>query len=87
MHRLRRAVRRLRFACEWVDRPQRAVLELQSAFGRVNDFSVALDWVRRCPRTDAIAAEAADFARAQEAACEQALSLWRERAELVEDLA
>lgn len=86
LHRLRRALRRLRYASEWTGREAAGVQELQDAFGRFNDLDVSLRWLRRCPHADAVPGFAARLTRDQSTARDEALSLWRARAESVETL-
>jgi CHAD domain-containing protein len=56
LHELRRAVRRLRFALEWLGQRPRAVVALQTALGQVGDHAVALRVLERAPAGDRAAA-------------------------------
>lgn len=45
LHRLRRAVRRLRYGLDWLDVPADALAPVQDAFGEVNDLAVAVRYL------------------------------------------
>lgn len=47
MHALRRALRRLRFAREFLQEPTKDLVQLQEALGQVNDLAVRLAWLNR----------------------------------------
>jgi CHAD domain-containing protein len=49
LHAARRAVRRLRYADEWLGRRGRPLAQIQDALGEVNDLSVARRWLAACP--------------------------------------
>jgi CHAD domain-containing protein len=50
LHRLRRAVRRLRFGLEWLDRAPRPLLRLQTELGAIGDRALALRDLDAVPR-------------------------------------
>jgi CHAD domain-containing protein len=50
LHRLRRAVRRLRFGLEWLDQRPRPLVELQAVLGELGDRAIALRGLQRVPR-------------------------------------
>jgi CHAD domain-containing protein len=51
LHRLRRTLRRLRYAREAVGMDARRIEDLQDELGRINDAATALRMLERCPRT------------------------------------
>jgi CHAD domain-containing protein len=56
LHAFRRAVRRLRYAEEWIGRDPEALKRLHGAFGRMNDAAVALRVLDEYPGSDQLAA-------------------------------
>lgn len=56
-HRLRRVLRRLRFALEWLEIKPKPLKALQTAFGDLNDRAIALDYLDRCEGKEAIPEE------------------------------
>lgn len=77
LHRLRRRMRRLRYALDWMGDETDIYSSLQSVFGDVADLSLGLDWLARYPGADRLAgmheAWAADLDRTRK----KALRLWR----------
>lgn len=54
-HRLRKAVRRVRYAKEWLGEETRALHSLQSSLGELNDAAVALMLLEEYPEREALA--------------------------------
>ena len=84
-HRVRRAVRRLRFAHEWLGRKPRALKALQEVLGRVSDAAIALSELDRCPRAGELAELREQLTRDLQLAFDDALAAWRETELDVED--
>jgi CHAD domain-containing protein len=80
VHRLRRAVRRLRNAREWLDIDARDLRPVLDAFGELTDVAALLRLVEACP-PGAAPAEFAESLRAErETARRRAIGVWREAA-------
>jgi len=75
-HSLRKAVRRLRYALEWLGESTEPIKALQKILGRLNDASVALGLVERWEGRDAIAEYRAGLADDLEALRRQAVEAW-----------
>ena len=70
LHALRRAIRGLRFALEWLDERAPFLVELQDAFGELNDTAVLVGLLHQFLDADPafVRATDADLARARKAA-------------------
>jgi CHAD domain-containing protein len=78
IHRLRRVVRRVRYALEWLGRKSRALKALQDELGRLNDTAVAIAELERCPRAPEFEDLAGELAHDLRIAFDDALAAWRE---------
>jgi CHAD domain-containing protein len=87
IHRVRRRLRRLRYALEWVGRESDRWSDLQEAFGEVGDLSAALAWLDRAPAGQKMAAARRTWRRDLARARRRALDLWQEARRPVEELA
>lgn len=56
VHRLRRVLRRWRYAREWLGASTTRLRPLQEQLGQLNDAVVALEWLVRCPHADELQA-------------------------------
>jgi CHAD domain-containing protein len=78
LHRVRRQLRRLRYAREWVGAKTKVFEELQDTFGAVGVLSVALRLAEAGPATPAMAAHTAKLGSELEAVRQTALARWRD---------
>jgi CHAD domain-containing protein len=78
MHRLRRCVRRLRYAREALGIGARRVKALQDDLGRLNDAAVALAHVDHCPHAGELGDLRAQLGDEVRQAFEDAQAAWRE---------
>jgi uncharacterized protein YciW len=78
LHRVRRALRRLRYAREWLGGKTRIFAELQETFGAVGDLSVALRLAQACPSKRPLAPYRKTLLAELETARVAALARWRE---------
>jgi len=77
LHRLRRAVRRLRYALEWTGSRDPLLEELQGALGELNDAAAGLRLIESLPESAALRELRAGFERESQRLRERALSQWR----------
>ena len=77
LHRLRRRMRRLRYALEWMGDQTDLYSSLQSAFGDVADLSLGLDWLERYPGAERLSALRDAWTTDLDRARKNALRLWR----------
>jgi CHAD domain-containing protein len=77
MHRLRRSLRVLRYALEWIDEPTDEVREAQETFGEAADLSVALELMGSYPRPAELADERARAEEALARCRRRSLDAWR----------
>jgi CHAD domain-containing protein len=87
LHALRRSVRRLRFALEWIGERLEQAVELQDALGRLADRSTAIDHLATMGREGAVSEYRRHLERKLRKSAEAALSLWSEARQVFEDLA
>jgi len=78
IHRVRRVVRRVRYALEWLGRKSRGLKALQDDLGRLNDTAVAIAEFERSPYAAQFAECRADLARELQLAFDDARAAWRE---------
>lgn len=78
LHRLRRALRRLRFGLEWVGEPADALIKLQDAFGDLNDRAVLMRWIEQYPEQDDAAAWRAELHEELDRKRIAVVQTWRE---------
>jgi CHAD domain-containing protein len=88
LHRLRRALRRLRFGLEWMGQRPQALIELQTVLGELGDRAIALRGLTRVPR-GTTGAESYRIRLERELARygRQALAQWQHTRSLVQELA
>jgi CHAD domain-containing protein len=77
VHRLRRAVRRLRYALEWTESPARPVQELQEALGDFNDTAVAMRILAGFPDRASVTEQRRVLARRLDEQRKAAFAAWR----------
>jgi CHAD domain-containing protein len=87
LHRLRCAVRRLRFALEWMGAEVPQIVELQEAIGVVCDHGVALRQLEKRSTAKAREEHRSEIERALRRSRRDALRVWRKRRHLLERLA
>jgi CHAD domain-containing protein len=78
LHRLRRGLRRLRFSLEWIGEDARELVELQDAFGELNDRAVLLRWLGEYPDADGTAAWRAEVFEELDRKRIAVVQVWRE---------
>lgn len=78
MHRLRRAIRRLRYAREALGLGVRRIKAMQDELGRLNDAAVALAQLDHCPHAPELAEMRAALGEEVRQAFEDAQAAWRE---------
>jgi len=76
LHALRRALRLLRYALEWLEKPTDDFRELQEVFGEAGDLSMSLRYLDACPAAGELAAERAAMAVALGKCPDHCLRLW-----------
>jgi CHAD domain-containing protein len=77
-HRLRRAVRRMRYAREWLGEKPRELKSLQDELGRLNDAASALAHLDQCPHAAQLAQLRGEIAAELQRAFDDAREAWRE---------
>jgi CHAD domain-containing protein len=87
LHRLRCAVRRLRFGLEWMGAEVRQTVELQEAIGVACDHAVALRQLGRKPAAKAGEGHRAKIEQALRRSRRDALRAWRRTRPLLKKLA
>ncbi|TAH38090.1 MAG: CHAD domain-containing protein [Planctomycetota bacterium] len=85
MHGLRRALRRLRYALEWLGKRPRELKKLQEAMGDFNDTAVAVRLLRSCPEAAALAAYEQALAQELERRRAAALRAWTHTVPFLEE--
>jgi CHAD domain-containing protein len=76
LHALRRAVRRLRYAREWLGQPVKALKEMQDTLGELNDCATQLRLIAECPPSAPRDAMSARLETALAKAREQTRERW-----------
>jgi len=87
LHRLRCAVRRLRFGLEWMGAEVPQIVELQEAIGIVCDHAVALRQLERKSTAKAGEGHRSEIERALRRSRRDAVRVWRKRRPLLKKLA
>jgi hypothetical protein len=87
LHALRRRLRQLRYAREWLEETPEDLVLMQSAFGSVNDLATTARLLEACPGAPKISEWSADIARRLEESKTRALGLWIQHRPRVEDVA
>jgi CHAD domain-containing protein len=77
LHRLRRSLRRLRYAREWLERGEKEIPRVLDALGAVGDLVVALRLVDVCPSRNRLAAYRREVGARIAAATEHAAETWK----------
>lgn len=77
-HRLRKALRRLRYALEWLGEDARQIKSLQNALGDLNDASVALALLGEWPGRSEFPELQRELQRRLEAKRRRSLELWKQ---------
>jgi CHAD domain-containing protein len=86
VHRLRRAVRRLRYVLEWIGDAPEELAELQSELGLLNDLVIMERLLSDRPGEDGIAADRAVVDKELAAHCGRIQDLWDDARKIVEGL-
>ena len=86
VHGLRRAIRRLRFALDWMGEKVSVLVELQDRFGEACDQVVLLRWIDECPMGNSLAGLREQVETARTEKREAALAAWAEARPELEDL-
>lgn len=86
VHGLRRGIRRLRFALDWMGKKLPVLGELQDRFGEACDQVVLLSWIDESPMANSLAALRKKVETAKTERREAALAAWAEARPEVEDL-
>jgi CHAD domain-containing protein len=87
LHRLRRALRRLRYALEWTGQESNLWSDLQEVSGQAGDLSIALTLAESSPAAPRLAARRRAWRRELERARLRSVTLWRAHLRLVEAVA
>ncbi len=86
IHRLRRALRRVRYGLEWTGGKAKPIKRLQDSFGAVNDHAVTIALLERCPARAGLADFRSDLERRLREGAAGAIEGWRASRELVKAL-
>ena len=87
VHRLRRALRSLRYASEWLGRKPKALRRLQESLGELNDRDTALRLLEAWPAAASLSEERERLLNERDERHAEALVAWRKAEPKLEDLA